>query len=194
VVSHARRHAVQLGLPLRLASSLEAAALWHDTGKADPRFQAWLRAAGRLDEQGGPYAKSGARLTPAENKRARTAASLPPRWRHEVQSVRHVTSLLSASRQTGLDADLVLWLIGTHHGQGRPFFAHDDDWDAWDEVLLGVPLPASPGPDKLDFDWGGRDWAGLMAHLQARYGVWGLAFLEAALRLADHRASSEGSC
>jgi CRISPR-associated endonuclease/helicase Cas3 len=90
-----------------------------------------------------------------------------------------------------VDPDLVLWLIGTHHGHGRPFFDHEDDWDRYDTVLLGRPLPAAPGPDKLDFDWNGMDWAGLMARLQARYGAWGLAFLEACLRLADHRASAD---
>jgi CRISPR-associated endonuclease/helicase Cas3 len=193
VARHAECHAKRLGLPERLARSLEASARWHDTGKADPRFQAFLCAVGRLDEKGGPYAKSGRAMSPAESAKARWDARLPARWRHEVQSVRHAAAMLRTNQMPNVDPDLVLWLIGTHHGQGRPFFAHDDDWDAHDDWLLGVALPAAPGPDKLDFDWQGRDWAGLMAELQARYGVWGLAFLEAVLRLADHRASAEGS-
>ncbi len=89
-----------------------------------------------------------------------------------------------------IDADLALWLIGTHHGYGRPFFgAHDDPWDAHDRPAGDVSLRPGIGPERLDFDWRGRDWAELFATLTDRYGSWGLAYIEAVLRLADHRAS-----
>jgi CRISPR-associated endonuclease/helicase Cas3 len=82
-----------------------------------------------------------------------------------------------------------LYLIGSHHGHGRPFFLHSDPWDAYARQLLGVAIAAGSGPERLDFDWQGRDWAELFVELQSQYGPWGLAFLEAVLRLADHRAS-----
>jgi CRISPR-associated endonuclease/helicase Cas3 len=192
VVRYAEAHAGRLGLADRIVRSIAEAARLHDAGKADPRFQAFLRAIGRLDEADGPFAKSGRIGLPSEIAAARASAGLPRCWRHEVQSVRHAAAALSEKSDAEIDADLVLWLVGTHHGEGRPFFRHDDDWDAFDDSLLGLPLPASPGPDKLDFDWNGRDWAGLMAELQQRYGIWGLAFLETCLRLADHRASAAG--
>jgi CRISPR-associated endonuclease/helicase Cas3 len=194
VMAFARAHAERLWLTPVLAASLVAAACWHDIGKADPRFQSFLRSLGRLANTGEPWAKSGRIASPAEMVSAREQSGLPKHWRHEVQSVRLAAARLVAEPALGegLDPDLVLWLIGTHHGQGRPFFAHDDDWDNHDDVLLGEPLPASPGPDKLDFSWDGLDWAGMMTRLHGRYGVWGLAFLESVLRLADHRASAAG--
>jgi CRISPR-associated endonuclease/helicase Cas3 len=192
VTDHVIAQGERLGLPDAVKAALESAAAWHDDGKVDPRFQGFLRLVGRLPDEGATYAKSGRRATPTESAAARLRAGLPARWRHEVQSVRLAAARLATGNNNHPDPDLVLWLIGTHHGQGRPFFAHDDDWDAHDDRLLDMPLPAAPGPDKLDFDWRGRDWAGLMADLQRRYGVWGLAFLEACLRLADHRASAEG--
>lgn len=79
------------------------------------------------------------------------------------------------------DPDLVLWLIGTHHGCGRPLFPHEDPTDTLPYV----------GPQSLAFDWNGLDWPSLFARLKARYGVWELARLEAILRLADHRASED---
>jgi CRISPR-associated endonuclease/helicase Cas3 len=30
------------------------------------------------------------------------------------------------------DPELVLWLIGVHHGYGRPLFPHGDPWDERD--------------------------------------------------------------
>lgn len=189
VAAMARRHAEALGLPETLAGTLAAAGLWHDDGKADPRFQLWLRSIEGLPEDGPPIAKTGARTGPGRERALRAAASLPPRWRHEVASVRIAAARL-AQGATVADPELLLWLIGTHHGHGRPFFPHDDDWDAYPMTLLGVPLAAAPGPDKLDFDRAGTDWAGLMDRLQTCYGLWGLAFLEACLRLADHRASA----
>ena len=189
VAAIARRYAEALGLPAGLVETLQAAGSWHDDGKADPRFQFWLRAIEGLPEDGPPIAKTTTRASPGRQRALRAAASLPDRWRHEVASVRIAASRL-AQEEKAAHPDLLLWLIGTHHGHGRPFFPHDDDWDAHAMTLLDLPLVPAPGPDKLDFDWWGRDWAGLMTNLHACYGPWGLAFLEACLRLADHRASA----
>jgi CRISPR-associated endonuclease/helicase Cas3 len=96
------------------------------------------------------------------------------------------------------DPELVLWLVGTHHGHGRPFFPHADPEDARERTdlpdVLGIPhntLEAGPGPQSLAFDWRGLDWPSLYERLKARYGVWELAHMEAILRLADHRASEQ---
>jgi CRISPR-associated endonuclease/helicase Cas3 len=34
------------------------------------------------------------------------------------------------------DPELVLWLIGVHHGYGRPLFPHADPWDEHDRSDL----------------------------------------------------------
>jgi CRISPR-associated endonuclease/helicase Cas3 len=135
-------------------------------------------------------AKSGRPLPAA----ARAASGLPEHWRHEALSVRlapHAARFAEAH-----DPELVLWLIGAHHGHGRPFFPHHDPADG--EVrrmsaVLGLPssLPPGHGPQSLAYDWNGFDWASLFARLKARYGVWELARMEAILRLADHRASED---
>ena len=94
------------------------------------------------------------------------------------------------------DPALVLWLIGSHHGLGRPFF------DFLDPAPDQEPLPCldvadwrlatgKPGPQSLAFEFRGVDWPSLFEQLKRRYGIWGLAHLEAILRLADHRASEE---
>lgn len=172
----------RLGLSAPWRAALAFAATHHDDGKLDPRFQDYLAGPNAAPMQ--PLAKSGRRLGPG----ARDAAGLPKHWRHEVLSVRAAMARLP-DIPDDIDADLALFLIGTHHGQGRPFFRHDDPWDAHGHTIGGEALPLGPGPERLDFDWRGRDWAELFAALQARHGAWGLAFLEAVLRLADHRAS-----
>jgi CRISPR-associated endonuclease/helicase Cas3 len=95
------------------------------------------------------------------------------------------------------DARLLLWLIGTHHGYGRPFFPHADTQDA--ETRLGLlsvcggtgNLESGFGPQSFGFSFEGLDWMQIFEALKASYGVWGLARLEAFVRLADHRASEE---
>ena len=94
------------------------------------------------------------------------------------------------------DPALVLWLIGSHHGLGRPFFGFLDP--APDQHLpgcLGVEnwrlRAGEPGPQSLAFEFRGADWPSLFEDLKQRYGIWKLAHLEAILRLADHRASEE---
>jgi CRISPR-associated endonuclease/helicase Cas3 len=89
---------------------------------------------------------------------------------------------------------LVLWLVGVHHGFGRPFFPHEDPLDAEPRDLphaLGQEwrIGTGHGPQSLAFEFGGYDWIQMFDALKRRYGIWGLARLEAFVRLADHRAS-----
>ena len=157
-----------------LADDLRLAATLHDAGKADERFQLllaggadwWNRPAGRV------LAKSG-RPSP---QGARERVGLPRGWRHEARSVRLASADLRF--EDAHDPCLVLWLIGTHHGFGRPFFGFADPLDG-------------QGPQSMGYAFGGRDWATLFDRLRRRYGVWSLAWLEAILRLADHRASED---
>lgn len=178
------------GLPCRLKEDLRLAGLLHDLGKADPRFQAWLHEddpLGTDPDETALLAKSGRRPT-----RPAAATGLPSQWRHEALSVR--LALAAGRLADAHDPALVLWLIGTHHGHGRPFFPHADPLDAMPRRVpapcgASVELPPGRGPQSLAFDWQGRDWPSLFAELCRRYGPWELARLEAVLRLADHRAS-----
>jgi CRISPR-associated endonuclease/helicase Cas3 len=176
VATKAEAFAKGAGLPPTRVADLKLAGHLHDAGKVDPRFQAWLYYGDPL----GPdpdriLAKSGRPLPRA----ARAASGLPERWRHEALSVR-VTPADDRFSEAS-DPELVLWLIGTHHGQGRPLFPHHDPSEKRTEV----------GPQSLAFDWKGYDWTTLFVRLKARYGIWELARMEAILRLADHRASEE---
>jgi len=186
VVEQAGKFVAALKLGDTLANTLAFAAQYHDAGKADPRFQDWLRGPEPASRE--PLAKSGRRRGDIAENIARTAAGVPAHWRHEVLSVRVARQHLGTAGAS-IDPALALYLIGTHHGRGRPFFPHSDPWDSHPREVLGTPIAAEAGPERLDFDWCGGDWAELFAGLQAKYGPWGLAFLEAVLRLADHRAS-----
>lgn len=179
VEGKAQELATCAGLPAERVADLKLAGFLHDQGKHDPRFQAWLHFGDPLgfdaEDEKDVLAKSGRTLPPA----AREKAGLPDRWRHEALSVR--LALTHSRIAQANDPDLILWLVGSHHGYGRPFFPHRDPEERAPDV----------GPQSLAFDWNGLDWPSLFALLKARYGVWELARMEAILRLADHRASKE---
>lgn len=173
----ARRLATLSGLTEERVADLALSGYLHDLGKADQRFQAWLHYGDPLgldlDAPEQRLAKSGRPLPGV----ARARSGLPAHWRHEALSVR--LALEHPDFVKANDPALVLWLLGAHHGYGRPLFPHSDPSETAPNV----------GPQSLAFDWRGLDWPSLFTQLKARYGVWELARMEAILRLADHRAS-----
>jgi CRISPR-associated endonuclease/helicase Cas3 len=173
------------GLHSDIADDVALAAYLHDAGKADPRFQTMLYG-------GDWFAVDDARILAKSAHSvasAREKAGLPEHWRHEALSVRIAQA---HSRFRGAhDPELVLWLIGVHHGYGRPFFPHPDEPapGRLPDVLGGLHAAPGPGPQSLSFSFEGQDWPQIFERLKRRYGVWELARLEAIVRLADHRAS-----
>ena len=175
VVTFVERFAATLRLDRSLAEDLRLATVLHDVGKSDERFQLLLAGGDWWNHPDGPVlAKSGRETSRA----AWRHADLPKGWRHEALSVQMASA--DPRFDAAHDPPLVLWLIGTHHGFGRPFFGFAD------------PLVQGTGPQSLAYDFGGLDWTSLFRKLQECYGTWALARLEAILRLADHRASEAG--
>lgn len=183
VGERARRIAERLGLPSEFEEDLCLAGLLHDLGKADRRFQAQLVGGDpvALEMQDEPLAKS--------LNRAKKGRQYPVGMRHEVSSLAMVESN-SEVLNGAHDRDLVLHLIGTHHGWGRPLLPIMDDPKpqiltyVFDGHNMEGNSDLVEGP--LALDMADRFW-----HLVERYGYHGLAWLEAILRLADHQQSAE---
>ena len=178
--------AERLGLPREIVGDLRLAGRLHDLGKVDSRFQFQLVGGDPVEmamRHGEPLAKS----LPG----ARRVAGYPEGMRHEIASVAMIESNADVLR-VAQDEDLVLHLVGTHHGWGRPLppIIEDSEPEAlsytWDGHLLTASSDLAGG--SLALDMADRFW-----RLVERYGYHGLAWLEAVLRLADHRQSAEES-
>ena len=179
-----------IGLPDKLVEDLSLAARVHDVGKADPRFQALLHGGNPWVAQvsSSLLAKSDKLATSRiEFHRARREARYPVGGRHELLSVRLIESLpelLSLAH----DQDLVLHLVASHHGYCRPFapMVLDSAPVQVDGTILGHQMSARSETklERIDSGVPERFW-----RLVRRYGWWGLAWLEALMRLADHRCS-----
>lgn len=172
------------------------AADWHDAGKADERFQAMLRRSDRTDAwlmtgmEGAHLAKSGGvPQTQRQRIQACERAGLPVGFRHEMLSVQIVGQggLASAADHC---FPLILHLIASHHGYARPFAPVVGDDEAPDVNVFGITLTSNQRkacpPHRIDSGIAERFW-----ELTRRYGWWGLAYLEALLRLSDQQASAD---
>jgi CRISPR-associated endonuclease/helicase Cas3 len=173
------------------ATAVRAAGL-HDIGKADPRFQAWLRGGNPIRPQE-LIAKSGrSGQNPAAIERARRLAGYPKGGRHELASV----ALLEGRGDefAGLDFDLLLYLISSHHGRCRPFAPVVNDGERVDVAYEGWQASSDHRLARAGSGVCERFW-----RLTRRYGWYGLCYLEALVRLADQRQSEaeqneEGVC
>ena len=174
-------------LPPEVAAAVRTAARWHDAGKADDRFQALLFGGDATAAQLSPVLRAKGEFSPQLRRRELYVSSgLPNGFRHEL------TSLLLAEKSNlqGELRDLVLHLVASHHGYCRPCAPVVMDDTPGDVFYDGLKLAAeerrSRAAHALDRGVAERFW-----RLTRRYGWWGLAYMEALLRLADWKVSSE---
>lgn len=176
-----------LGLPGRLTETLKAAARHHDLGKFDRRFQAWLNGGSTADPS----------LTLAKSERgpgtprswvARKESGWPRSKRHEAVSAALLNRVESWPQE--IDRDLLLYLVSTHHGDGRPFRWHVQDSEP---VLVNAQIGEEMVSVFSDAEIPWSEHADRFIALNERFGAWGLAAIESLLVLADRGVSAEGS-
>ena len=180
VIKHTRQYAEGCGLSAGLVEDLVLAARLHDLGKCDERFQQildpfWLTGDDFL-------AKGNGLCVSSEYQGKLERSCYPPSARHEFGSVALVTG--STILQKANDCELVLHLIGTHHGHGRSLAPYwHDDTDGKITVTVDDEQLSAEQPSRfarVDSGWTRQFWT-----LVGRYGYWGLAYLETILRRAD---------
>lgn len=192
VSRYAGMFAAGSGLAKELVDDIALAGLLHDFGKGDPRFQLLLHGGNRWKAADAKELMAKSERMPEsadEYRQLLERSGYPKGSRHELLSVRLVESapeLLAKAH----DPELVLHLIACHHGHSRPFAPVVNDPAPVDVsvALFGVNTchSSATGLERLDSGVAERFWK-----LTHKYGWWGLAYLEAMLRLADHRESAE---
>lgn len=185
VADRARSIADRIGVVAEVAPIIERAGSFHDIGKADRRFQRWL--VPDREEGAALVAKS---ATPRHLWEAtRVSAGWPRGGRHEELSARLLRRWLDPQPCHGASwkTDLLLHLIVSHHGGGRPLVLPVDDGTAAAVSALIDGVQVEAGADLSVVDW---DQPARFGRLNDRFGPWGLSLLEAILRQADHAVSS----
>jgi CRISPR-associated endonuclease/helicase Cas3 len=153
-----------LALGDSLPKLVKLAAKYHDHGKRRKLFQIVLGNS----NTNVCWAKSG-----------KHSGRIAETFRHEFGSLIDVETEQEFAELSPDEKELVLHLIATHHGRGRPHFPADEAFD-----------PERPGADAERV---AADVPRRFARLQRKYGRWGLAYLESLLRAADWAASANPS-
>ena len=163
----AKEFAEKSGLQGADASAIMTAARLHDIGKGEKTMQAALYCTTREGLEGREVIAKSATRSKRRREECKCLAGMPDGYRHEWFSARRAMGMKEV--QDGADGgDLALWLIGTHHGHGRPIF------------------PAGTWTEGVD-PW----WCSLAERVYRKHGPWKLAYMEAVLRLADWRRSDD---
>src|SRR5262249_27240904 len=138
-------------------------ARFHDLGKAR---KVWQQSIGNRNYPKEVLAKSGGTMKPTELND----------YRHEFGSLLDIQKEPEFTSQPDHVRDLILHLIATHPGRGRPCFADHEAFDPERSEAAAVAVA--------------REVPTRFARLQRKYGRWGLAYLESLLRAADAEASA----
>jgi CRISPR-associated endonuclease/helicase Cas3 len=186
VIEYTRQYAEGCGLDAALVEDLVLAARLHDLGKCDERFQQMLDPSWITGDDF--LAKGKGRRVSSEYQDKLERSHYPSHARHEFGSVALVTR--SKVLQKANDQELVLHLIGTHHGHGRSLAPY---WHDETDGKISAPADGEQLSDgeelsgeqpyrfaRIDSGWTRQFWT-----LVGRYGYWGLAYLETILRRAD---------
>ena len=164
VTNNAEEIVKALELLPELQQAIVVAAKMHDFGK---QREVWQRSIGNPNPKGPPwYAKSGRTWTPRELTG----------YRHEFGSLIDAKAHADFGTLSPEMRELVLHIIATHHGRGRPHFSVEEAFDPQRPLAAQVEV-ARETPQRF-------------ARLQRKYGRWGLAYLESLLRAADYAASA----
>ena len=158
---HAKRIGERVGLQAQHVNLLMLAAVLHDEGKKAERWQRAFRA---------PKDKR-----PLGKTTSRPIQAILAGYRHELGSLPFAERDSRVAALSQDDRALVLHLIAAHHGFARPILRTDGSDDAPPSALVERA----------------RTIALRYAHLEKRWGPWGLAWWEALLRAADQSASRE---
>ena len=185
VGEQSRMVAERVGLPARLCDVVEFAASLHDMGKADRRFQRWLDPEDK--NNGVVMAKSD---EPRHRWEAmRVQSGWPRAGRHEDLSARLVLAWLQQQPDWGtpLEQDLLVHLVISHHGKGRPVVppAVDGTCERVGGKIKEVDVEASADLARIDWEQPAR-----FRRLNDHFGPWGLALLEAIVIRSDHAVSA----
>lgn len=158
----AQRIVAGLQLPEDLKRAVVVAAMFHDLGK---RRKLWQQSIGNRHYPAEQWAKS-----------AQTIATMErTRYRHEFGSLKDIADRTEFASLAPELQQLVLHLVGAHHGRARPHFDVDEAFD-----LEGDEAAARQRAGQVAIRF---------AQLQRKYGRWGLAYLESLVRAADILAS-----
>lgn len=170
----------------RVAEAPRRAAKYHDVGKLERRFQAWLQG-GITNSGTPPLAKSALDPGSPESREAREIAGYPKGRRHEAISARLFEEMDSAD--DGPETDLTRYLIGSHHGHGRPLFPTPSAEQSPDTIVspvFGEEIDIESNYDQYKHDSG---WPDLFWRLIDTHGPWSLSYLEVIVRIADQHVS-----
>lgn len=184
----AKSMAEKIGLSFEVANVIHQAGRWHDAGKADIRFQRWLDPMVETGN-GRPrplLAKS--RMPRHLWNAAQVVAGWPRGGRHEALSARLLRVWIDTweeDRDPSL-TDLLIHLVISHHGSGRPVVPPviDSTLEMVAYEPHGIRVEASADLSLVDWAQPAR-----FRRLNQRFGPWGLALLETILRRADHLVS-----
>lgn len=195
VAALTERFARNLALPPGLVETLHFSAQYHDVGKLDHRFQAFLCGGDRVEAASlaEPLAKSGQEFPAHRQRQILDLSGYPARQRHEGQTAYHLAALPTLPSRVP-EPTLCLGVVEGHHGWGRPLFpvpGHADETEV--EALIegeAVRVSSRHGLWQVSTPTMQR-----FHELNARFGFWGYAYLQAILRLADQlqsRLEAEG--